>query len=90
MCNFQYASKQRAPHLKGHYYVYLRKFLVKNKIQMEFSCVNSPKLEQVNGQFIMNEAYAKPEKNYLTYPLNNQLLQKLPRSKTPFRYLHSR
>ena len=50
---------QRVPHLKGHYYVYLRKFLAKHKIQIEFVCANSPKLEQANDQFIINEACAK-------------------------------
>ena len=54
---------QRAPHLEGHYYVYLRKFLAENKMQMEFVCVNCPKLEPEHNHFIMDGACAKTKKN---------------------------
>ena len=50
---FQYASSltqplleypnQRAPHLEGHYYVYLRQFLAKHKIQLECASVKNPR-----------------------------------------------
>ena len=36
---------QCAPYLEGHYDVYLRKFITEDKMQMEFACVNCPKLE---------------------------------------------
>ena len=50
---------KRALHLKGYYYVYLRKFLAAHEIQMEFACVTSPKPERENDQFIMDQACAK-------------------------------
>ena len=50
---------QRATNLEVHYYVYYRKFLTENKIQMEFTCVNCHKLEQENYLFLMDEACAK-------------------------------
>ena len=66
---FQYASDllqplleypdQQAPHLKGHYYVYLRKFLTEHKMQLKCVCVTSPKLECENDIFLMDAAWAK-------------------------------
>ena len=50
---------QRAPHLKGHYYVYLRKFLTKHKMKLECKRVTSHKLERENDTFLMDEACAK-------------------------------
>lgn len=49
---------QCTQHLKGYYYVYLRKFLAEHKIQMEFVCVNSPELEYENDQFVMDQVCA--------------------------------
>ena len=51
----EYPDKQ-APHLKGHYYVYLRQFLAEHKIQLEFACVDRPKLERENDIFLMDAA----------------------------------
>ena len=67
--NFQHASglskplleylNQRSLHLKGHYNVYLRKFLTAHKMQIECTCVTSHKLEQENGVFLMDEVCTK-------------------------------
>ena len=50
---------QRAPHLEGHYYVHLRKFLAEHKIQLECACVNRPTLEHKNDIFLMDAVCAK-------------------------------
>ena len=50
---------QRAPHLKGHYYVYLRNFLSEHKMQLECACVTHPKFERENDIFLMDAACAK-------------------------------
>ena len=50
---------QRAPHLKGYYYVYLQKYLAEHEIRLEFACVTSPKLERENGHLIIDRACAK-------------------------------
>ena len=50
---------QRAPHLEGHYYVYLSKFLAENKMQIEFASVTSHKLEQEKDVFLIDKACAK-------------------------------
>ena len=50
---------QRAPHLKGYYYVYLREFLAEHEIQLEFACVTSPKPEQEDDYLIMDKACAE-------------------------------
>ena len=41
----------RAPHLEGHYYVYLRWFLAEHKMQLECVCVKRPELERENDNF---------------------------------------
>ena len=53
---------QRAPHLEGHYYVYLRKFLVEHKMKLECACVDSPKLERKNDIFLMDAVCARLKK----------------------------
>ena len=49
----------RAPHLEGHYYVYLRNFLAKHKIQLELACVKRPTPERAGDHFIMDRACSK-------------------------------
>ena len=51
----------RAPHLEGHYYVYLRNFIATHKIQLEFACVKRPTPEREGDHFIMDRACAKTE-----------------------------
>ena len=50
---------QQAPHLEGHYYVYLRQFLAEHKMQLECECVDRPKLERENDIFLMNAGCAR-------------------------------
>ena len=52
-----------APHLEGDYYVYLRKFLVEHKIQLECACVKRPELERENDKFLMDVACAKSKED---------------------------
>ena len=69
---FQHASElslplleypeQRAPHLEGHYYVYLRQFLAEHKMQLECDCVGRPKLERENDIFLMDAVCARTKK----------------------------
>ena len=53
--------EQRAPHLEGHYYVHLRKFLAEHKMQLEYECVDRPKLESENDTFLMDAMCARPK-----------------------------
>ena len=72
LCTFQHTSgfslplleypAQRAPHLEGHYYVQLRKFLAEHKLQLECACIDRPKLEQDHDLFLMDEVCEKPIK----------------------------
>ena len=52
----------RTPHLKGHYYVYLRKFLAEHKMQLECVYVNCPKLERENDIFLMDAVCIRSKK----------------------------
>ena len=52
---------ERAPHLEGHYYVYLRKFLAKHNIQLEFACVQRPTIELEGDHLFMDRACGKIE-----------------------------
>ena len=51
--------EQRAPHLEGHYYVQLRKFLAEHKLQLECACVDRPQLERDHDLFLMDEVCEK-------------------------------
>ena len=51
--------EQRAPHLEGHYYVHLRKFLAKHKLQLECVCVDRPKLIREHDLFLMDAVCEK-------------------------------
>ena len=53
-------QKQRAPHLKEYYYVYLCNFLAKHRCQLKFDCVTKPKMEQKNDLTVMDLACDKP------------------------------
>ena len=50
---------QRAPHLEGHYYVYLRQFLAEHKMNLRCECVDRPKLERENDIFLMDAVCAR-------------------------------
>ena len=51
---------QQSPHLEGHYYVYLQKFLAEHNCQLEFACVKYPQLERRDDWFIIDIACHKP------------------------------
>ena len=51
--------EHRAPHLEGHYYVQLRKFLAEHKLQLECAFVDRPKLERDHNIFLMDTVCAK-------------------------------
>jgi hypothetical protein len=44
----------RAPHLEGHYYVYIRGFLGKPNASLEIDCIPKPTYEQKGDAYIMD------------------------------------
>ena len=52
--------EQQAPHLEGHFYVQLRKFLAEHKLQLECACVDCPMLERDHDFFLMDKVCEKP------------------------------
>ena len=44
----------RAPHLEGHYYSHIRKFLSKHKAQLEIECIPPPTYERHGDAYIMD------------------------------------
>jgi hypothetical protein len=43
----------RAPHLEGHYYAHIRRFLAKHNASLEIDCVPSPTQERQGDKYIM-------------------------------------
>jgi hypothetical protein len=46
----------RAPHLEGHYYVHIRRFLAKHKASIEIDCVPLPYNKRCGDQYIIDIA----------------------------------
>jgi hypothetical protein len=44
----------RAPHLEGHYYVHIRRFLAKHKASLEIECIPKPTYERQGDEYIMD------------------------------------
>jgi hypothetical protein len=44
----------RAPHLKGHYYAHIGRFLAKHNARLEIDCVPSPTQERQGDEYIMD------------------------------------
>ena len=55
----QYPSV-RAPHLEGHYYVHIRRFLAKHKASLEIECIPEPTYERLGDEYIM-DVVCEPE-----------------------------
>jgi hypothetical protein len=46
--------KIRAPHLKGHYYVHIRRFLAQHNTSLEIDCIPKPTYERQGDEYIMD------------------------------------
>jgi hypothetical protein len=44
----------RAPHLEGHYYVYIRRFLAQNKSSLEIECIPTPTYKRQGDEYTMD------------------------------------
>jgi hypothetical protein len=44
----------RAPHLEGHYYVHIRRFLAKHNASLEIKCIPKPTYERQGDEYIMD------------------------------------
>jgi hypothetical protein len=44
----------RAPHLGGHYYVHIRRFLAKHNASLEIECIPKPTQERQGDEYIMD------------------------------------
>jgi hypothetical protein len=44
----------RAPHLEGHYYVHIRRFLMKHKASLEIECIPTATHERQGDEYIMD------------------------------------
>jgi hypothetical protein len=44
----------RAPHLEGHYYTHIRRFLARNKASLEIDCIPPPVYERQGDEYIMD------------------------------------
>jgi hypothetical protein len=44
----------RAPHLEGHYYTHIRRFLAKHKASLEIECIQKPTYERQGDEYIMD------------------------------------
>ncbi|OEU17034.1 hypothetical protein FRACYDRAFT_239635 [Fragilariopsis cylindrus CCMP1102] len=44
----------RAPHLEGHYYVHIRRFLAKHRASLEIECIPKPTYERQRDEYIMD------------------------------------
>jgi hypothetical protein len=43
-----------APHLEGHYYVHIRRFLAQHNASLEIECIPQPTYEQQGDEYIMD------------------------------------
>jgi hypothetical protein len=43
-----------APHLEGHYYVHIRRFLAQNRANLEIECIPKPSYERQGDEYIMD------------------------------------
>jgi hypothetical protein len=50
----------RAPHLEGHYYMHIRRFLAKNNASLEIDCIATPIYKRQGDEYIM-EVVCSPQ-----------------------------
>jgi hypothetical protein len=46
--------KIRAPHLEGHYYVHIRRFLAQHSASLEIECIPKPAYKRQGDKYIMD------------------------------------
>jgi hypothetical protein len=44
----------RAPHLEGHYYAHIRRFLAQNNVSLEIECIPKPTYERQGDEYILD------------------------------------
>jgi hypothetical protein len=70
----------RAPHLEGHYYVHIRRFLAQNNSSLEIDCIPQPTYERQGDEYIMDvvcspkTAY-EMDRNKLMYYKDSEIRQ---------------
>jgi hypothetical protein len=75
----QYPSL-RAPHLEGHYYTHIRRFLAKHNASLEIECTPTPSYERQGDQYIMDVVCSPTtanelEKQYLQHYTDTEIRQ---------------
>jgi hypothetical protein len=70
----------RAPHLEGHYYAHILRFLAQHNASLEIECIPKPTYERQGDEYIM-DIVCKPstaeemERNHLNYYTNAEIRQ---------------
>jgi hypothetical protein len=88
----------RAPHLEGHYYVHIRRFLAQTGSSLEIECIPKPTYERQGDEYIMDVVCSPTtayelERNKLKHYNDaeiRQILQKLLKRTTNIRSVHGR
>jgi len=70
----------RAPHLEGHYYVHIRRFLAKHNASLEIQCIPKATYERQGDEYIMDVVFSpttanEMEKNYLQHYTDTEIRQ---------------
>jgi hypothetical protein len=62
----------RAPHLEGHYYTHIRRFLAKHKASLEITCIQQPTYERQGDEYIMDAVCSPTTATELDIPYLKQ------------------
>jgi hypothetical protein len=70
----------RAPHLEGHYYAHIRRFLAQNNASLEIECIPNPTYEREGDEYIMDVVCApitalEMDRKYLKYYMDTEIRQ---------------
>jgi hypothetical protein len=70
----------RAPHLKGHYYVHIRRFPAKYNASLEIECIPTPTYERQGDEYIMDVVCApatstEMDRNHIHYYTDVEIRQ---------------
>jgi hypothetical protein len=70
----------RAPHLEGHYYAHIRRFLSKHKANLEIECIPKANYERQGDEYIMDivcspAAVTELDKEHLQYYTDTEIRQ---------------
>jgi hypothetical protein len=70
----------RAPHLEGHYYAHIRRFLAQHNASLEIECIPKPTYERQGDEYIMNivcesSTAEEMEQNHLNHYTDAEIRQ---------------